>query len=955
MPPSTNIAEDPQLKENTKPEPEVRLSRSPHPYHHRPLRKETVSCRPSLGINIGKEQAHIKQLPELWPTNRIGVYRSGSFKHSNGAQRKASSSPSESGTEADDEGAGLLKGLPAPPLRPHKGLKEYVTNKRPSTPSPLLTPFHVDEDGQPFRTESLASKDRGGRSLVKGDELRIMRDRLAQKRRGEFIRRAIEIGLLLIVSAVSYPWTHFYTLSGAAGHEGYGCPETSPMYTKVACAQLRTYGLTLGTLYGFYLLRILWIHLDRSFPSNLFHTIQKAASLDPAPFLYPVVIPISAAISMHSTQPRFLLPNLVLSICSIPPSMIPFSNYSTNLFQPLIALLPILLVDRPEVYTLNGWGSVSDSFSDKWRAKEVLTLLPFIHASLLPSIDFLTTTSLLPAELQLLTTSLINLLIFSESPQAAILKTLLWIGGVSLYVTCRHVLKWAVTLSRIPSWRFRQSYHPSTKRATLLTAIDDCLGGRLGRWPRFQSVDESSEEENLRMAAFPRNRRRHLPAMSLATLLKHNEPILGLQKTLTDASFNPEVPISAQFSGSIRSPELERPRQRRHTLPTSLHGPPDDIEFSKTKSSSQSRARSSKSPRSNLFLSLSRAQAKVLKWVYAGYVYTIVIFVIALPVHWYIRTRALDGNEPVGWALGYLFGDLPSFRLQTVIWNLERWICLPPREEPASNRVLADQIFIDHIGAANTRLIISAYCIIVITLGLIAVLSLSPVAEVDTRRKVFHGMMVVMFLPAIFVDPTFTALALELVLAIFLLLDLFRSSQLPPVSKPLTYFLAPYVDGRDHRGPVIVSPIFLLIGCSIPLWLSLATTERRGDDAFRGWDVATRDLGMIAGVVCVGMGDAAASLFGRRYGHHRWPWSGGKSLEGSAAFVVAVVLGLAMARVWLLVGGWKGDSGDDWFLTLGKALFAASGASLTEAVLTGGNDNVIVPVILWLLVRGLKM
>lgn len=41
------------------------------------------------------------------------------------------------------------------------------------------------------------------------------------------------------------------------------------------------------------------------------------------------------------------------------------------------------------------------------------------------------------------------------------------------------------------------------------------------------------------------------------------------------------------------------------------------------------------------------------------------------------------------------------------------------------------------------------------------------------------------------------------------------------------------------------------------------------------------------------------------------------------------------------------------FIVGGKMTVAAAGASLTEAVLTGGNDNVIVPVILWLLVRGL--
>ncbi|KAK4697957.1 hypothetical protein P7C71_g199, partial [Lecanoromycetidae sp. Uapishka_2] len=112
---------------------------------------------------------------------------------------------------------------------------------------------------------------------------------------------------------------------------------------------------------------------------------------------------------------------------------------------------------------------------------------------------------------------------------------------------------------------------------------------------------------------------------------------------------------------------------------------------------------------------------------------------------------------------------------------------------------------------------------------------------------------------------------------------------------------------------------------------------------------------MVAGVVCVGMGDAAASLIGRRFGRRRWCWSGGKSLEGSLAFAVAVILGLNFARWWLVLGGWDGDQGDPWVTTLSKTAVAAIGASLTEAVLTGGNDNVIVPVILWLLVRGLRI
>ena len=46
---------------------------------------------------------------------------------------------------------------------------------------------------------------------------------------------------------------------------------------------------------------------------------------------------------------------------------------------------------------------------------------------------------------------------------------------------------------------------------------------------------------------------------------------------------------------------------------------------------------------------------------------------------------------------------------------------------------------------------------------------------------------------------------------------------------------------------------------------------------------------------------------------------------------------------------------DSWVLTSGKTAFAAAIASFTEAVLTGGNDNVVVPVVLWLCVKGLDI
>ncbi|MCJ1440332.1 MAG: hypothetical protein MMC23_000815 [Stictis urceolatum] len=841
-----------------------RLSRSPHPYSRQSfdlpdrIYKTRTESLPQIRISNTLDTSHVASKPS-------GTSGAGSHKRS-----RLTTSPSDSGTEADDERP-LLRAITAPPLRPRKGLRYAST----PTASPLLTPSILDDEP----TSYVLVPEQKKPSADEASQTKKI-ERNQKRRRYVVLRRFLETSLLGAMGSVSV----------GAAQEDYS-------------HDLKLHAATAVSIYTVYIFsmigRLLWINPRRKW----LQSVQIPVAKDPAPILYPVTIPIFVALCSASTDPNIVLTNFVLSLCAIPSKAIPLQ--AANI-QWLLSLVPLS-------YRL--WVP-SHSFPE-----ETIALLFPLHHALLPTLEFLTTTSLLQTELQLLSISLINLLLFAQSPQALIAKSLLWVGGLTLLATCKDVLRWAVSLARVPSWRFKQVKHGIFKRSPILRAMDAVLGGWLS-WKIESLINQESSDSDDGGS----NMLRKVPSRS------H-------RKNSIDITFEK----SPERRTNDYSSMVQGSRQRRYTLPTAPSAIADFPHLRHTASLGLQKLRN----RPKSFQALTSAQAFVLKWLYAAYTYFVILATIIIPVRIYIGRIALSDHEPFGWALGYLFGSIPSFRLSTVLWHLDDWIPLPLYDTSGSS--LPEP--------ATTRLYIALHIFSTLILGITFVLNLAPLAEVDTRRKLFHGMMVTMFLPTILIDPCFIALALSLALAVFLLLDLFRASQLPPLSRPLTLFLAPYVDGRDHRGPVIVSHIFLLIGCAIPLWLELAVSPRTGQGALKGWYIPSKSLGLVSGVICVGMGDAAASLVGRRFGRRRWPWGGGKSLEGSAAFACAVVLGLMGARAWMWVlAGWENRVDEvDWGNVLGKTMIAACGASFTEAVLTGANDNVMVPVVLWLLVKGLGL
>ncbi|KJX93718.1 phosphatidate cytidylyltransferase like protein [Zymoseptoria brevis] len=642
--------------------------------------------------------------------------------------------------------------------------------------------------------------------------------------------------------------------------------------------------------------------------NQLWQRFRVPASFDPATVLYPPLLPVLVALSVAPTNPAVILPNIILGLASLPQRIFPRSSRlgRVNTVHWVVSIIPLVI-------SQNTTWPFKDSPAMPYMLKcgppeglspETLVSLYALHHALLQPLQYLTTTSLLVSELHLLSVALINLLLLATSPQAVILKACLWVGGIPLLVLCAHVVHWNVTLARVPKWKLRRPDHPCAERKSFAYAVSDLINlqrasGAFHEAPGSVTSDADEDE----------------PATSSKGGLNG---LLKLDTTIKTVA-------SAIKGGAVSDNETRSAQQR--------------------------------------------------KWIYAGFTYIIIVAIILGPVRDYVSNRALGGREPIGWALSYMFGQLPLIRSITESINLDTWIPLPNAAwtwSPSLSIPLHMDIIASDIGQANVRLLLIAYWIGVLLVGLLAVFSLTAYVEVDTRRKIFHGVMVAMLLPATFVDPCFCALALTLVLAVFLLLEVIRAGQVPPLGNAISRFVAPYVDGRDLRGPVVVSHIFLLIGCAVPLWFSLASMDQEGEPPWVDWQMRNnqRETAMIAGVVCVGMGDAAASLIGRRYGRRKWIWVGGKSLEGSAAFAVAVTFGLMAARMWQVLGGWNdyltawkalGSAGGlmgfgmEWGVALIKAVICACGASFMEAVLTGANDNVVVPVALWLLVKGVRL
>ena len=865
---SDRNAEDEEKTKNWN-DPPARLSRSPRPYRRKVRAYPDPSAPP-------EQPTPTLLTPALTPTQSegsvFGTTRtpSSSQPPTRPPSRLDTISPEESGAEADDETFNADKALPAPPPRLSKGLRHES---------------EADEQHEYVLKDSSLSVLGNGQSSrpphFPGHVLHTSHQTPSKQATGRLIQRSCEVGCLAVVACLV-----------TAGSQRLLEEPNGKDVPALTWAYIVLLG---GIICATMLRRLRYASKDNQLRVDL------ASKIDPAPVLYPPILPILIVAALRITNKDIIVANIVLGLSTLPRRLIsPRSVAKTNTLHWLITLTPILLLRLAQNFGIRFTGEILDKDAEM-HATDPSLLFP-LHQSLLNLLRYLVTGSLLSSEIQLLSLALVNLLLFAQSPQMVTLKYFLWIGGLGVFYLCRSILRANIALERIPTWRFRRA-------GTLVRATQTFWGTLSEGLSRPTSKTRDATDKGLKVPGSISN------------------------------GVSPEVKQAV-----VR----EKGKLHRQQLQQSLHDA--NQEQSSSAKSRAHRRRPSSTVQS--YLSMTPTQVKARKWLYAAYTYLIMLLLIFGPIRILMGRDALEGTEPFGWAISYLGGDITAIRDFSQDYPFRTWI---PQTPLVVSSETSSLLTFDYKVSPFSRRILFVYWLLIVSVGVTAVLLLSNKIAVDTRRKIFHFTMVGILLPTVYFDPCYLSLGLVMVLVVFLLLEIIRASQLKPLAQPLARFLSPYVDGRDLRGPIVISHIFLLIGCAIPFWLSIeALPMATKEPPWNGWVLAKRDVSLLAGVICVGMGDAAASLVGRAVGRHKWPWPGGKSIEGSAAFACAVTFGMVIGQWWLVAGGWE-EMTTSWGTFVAKAGAASCLAAMTEAVLTGCNDNVVVPIVLWLAVRGMRL
>lgn len=248
-----------------------------------------------------------------------------------------------------------------------------------------------------------------------------------------------------------------------------------------------------------------------------------------------------------------------------------------------------------------------------------------------------------------------------------------------------------------------------------------------------------------------------------------------------------------------------------------LHDPPSTVPFQVLKGTLTAFA---------IVVSFNYVTNKALSSILSTYLRSAVLlgsFVIGFPVL-IRRLMKIDNRDPLDWLIDYIVISETRKKL-LLIWTTSLLVLIPN------------------------------------------VLILKSNITLNSSRKVWHFLILLLISKPFQMDPTFVKISLAGSIALFLSVEYLRYLKLEPIGGFIDSKLRSFADFRDEKGPIIISYIYLIIGIATPLLINDSPV----------------------GLISLGVGDSLASIIGGKWGRKFWPGTN-KTLEGTIAFIGSTLL-----------------------------------------------------------------
>ncbi|CRK97670.1 CLUMA_CG011050, isoform D [Clunio marinus] len=220
-----------------------------------------------------------------------------------------------------------------------------------------------------------------------------------------------------------------------------------------------------------------------------------------------------------------------------------------------------------------------------------------------------------------------------------------------------------------------------------------------------------------------------------------------------------------------------------------------------------------------------------------------------------------------------VFRKWPMFYLLLI--TITFMICIFPIDNKISFIILIDFITND----IDRILIVGVYVGLLLIAGFAVCFQIRKNQKGSTsNRKIFHILIVMVYVPGLIYQCHLLYVASVIIFAIFIILEVARVIELYPVASILETSVEAFIDEKD-AGKVVLTPIYLLVGCSLPMWIHNSPCDLLGSSS-------TELLPLLSGVLSIGIGDTFASFIGSRIGKHKW-FKSAKSVEGTLANIIA--------------------------------------------------------------------